>query len=206
MKRDDDVAAGCEMHLANDFYKIHAPVSRTLPAQIKPFSLAEQGACIEGTMSFKQMHRLRESLKGQQGEVQVVLRFDRGASGVSTVVGEVRTRVELQCQRCLEPMTKMIAHRIELALARSEAEAHRLQSAHEVLELAGDAIGTKDLVEDELLLAIPLVPSHEESDACDATMLKKLNDDADVTMKDATRQSPQNPFAVLKGLRGLKKT
>ncbi len=194
------------MHLTNDFYKIHAPVSYTLPAQIRPFSLAEQGACIEGTMSFEQMPRLRESLKGQHGEVQVVLRFNRGASGLYMVVGEVRARIELQCQRCLEPMTKRIAQHIELALVRSEAEAHRLQAAYEVLELAGDAIGTKDLIEDELLLAIPFVPSHEESDACDATMLKKLNDDADMTMKGAARQSPQNPFAVLKDLKGLKKT
>jgi uncharacterized protein len=194
------------MHLTNDFYKIHAPVSCTLPAQIRPFSLAEQGACIEGTMSFEQMPRLRENLKGQHGEVQVVLRFNRGASGLYMVVGEVRARIELQCQRCLEPMTKRIAQHIELALVRSEAEAHRLQAAYEVLELAGDAIGTKDLVEDELLLAIPFVPLHEASDACDATMLKKLNDDADMTMKGAARQSPQNPFAVLKNLKGLKKT
>ncbi len=194
------------MQLTNDFYRIHAPMSQILPARIKPFSLAEAGACIEGSLSFRQMQRLRERLVGQQGDVQLVLRFNRDASGVSTIVGEVRARVELQCQRCLEPMTKMIAQRVELALARSEAKAHQLQERHEVLELTGDAIETKDLVEDELLLAIPLVPSHEELDACNAAMLRILNNDADGTMKGATQQSQQNPFAVLEKLRGLKKT
>lgn len=193
------------MHLTNEFDKIHAPVG-PLPARIKPSYLAEQGVCIAGTTPLKHMFRLRESLLSRRGEAQVSLRFGRDASGVSSVAGEIRVRFALECQRCLQPVVRTIAHSFKLAFARSEDEARRLQAQHEVLELVDETIATAELIEDELLLAVPLAPSHEDPRACDAIMLKILKDDADASVEGVFGRSSKNPFAVLKNLKGLKET
>lgn len=192
------------MHLTNDSDRILALAGGT--ARIKPFHLAEQDVCITGTIPLRHMHRLRKSLLSRQGEAQVSLRFGRGVDGSSLVAGEIRVRLALQCQRCLQPVATTIAHTFELMLARDEAEARRLQAEHDVLELVEETIAIKDLVEDELLLAVPLAPSHEDPAACDATMLKILNDDTGASVKGTYGQSPLNPFAVLKSMKGLKET
>lgn len=170
-----------------------------LPLRINPLHLAEQRASVDGTLPLKGMHRLRSSLLSQQGDAQVALRFRRDAGGVSMVEGELRARVDLQCQRCLQPVAKSMARKFSLAIVCSAQEAARLQAEHEVLELEGDTISTSDLVEDEILLSLPLAPLHEDVAACDAVMVARLGSRPD-TLKTASRTAP-NPFAVLKELR-----
>lgn len=172
-----------------------------LPLRINPLRLAEQGASIAGTVSLKDMQRLCDTLLPQRGEAQVVLHFTRDHDGVSTVDGKLRASVEMQCQRCLRPMTKMMDRSFRLALACGEREAARLQADYEVLELESEMIATRDLVEDELLLSVPLVPLHEDPAACDVVMMEKLAGGSDAAGEPTALRATSNPFAVLEKLR-----
>lgn len=72
--------------------------------------------------------------------------------------------VKLTCQRCMGEMPFRVDIDRRLHLARDAAELERLEQA---LGLEGEAIATGaklnllDLVEDEVLLGLPLVPMHE---------------------------------------------
>jgi uncharacterized protein len=75
---------------------------------------------------------------------------------------EAETAVWLQCQRCLQPVRESLAVRRDFRFVRSEAEAEAedAESDEDVLALTR-SLNLRDLVEDELLLALPLVPRHE---------------------------------------------
>jgi uncharacterized protein len=78
---------------------------------------------------------------------------------------EVRGEVELTCQRCLNDMR----HRIEIVrpvhLARSEVELERLEALPDAdAILVGETLDLVDLVEDEVLLSLPLAVMHAEGE------------------------------------------
>ncbi|OGA51872.1 MAG: hypothetical protein A3G25_21915 [Betaproteobacteria bacterium RIFCSPLOWO2_12_FULL_63_13] len=67
----------------------------------------------------------------------------------------------LECQRCLKPVTFPLAFRAELLLAESERE---IEAADDEFDrvLASKAMHVDRLVEDEVILALPMVPRHEQ--------------------------------------------
>ncbi len=181
-------------------YRIHALMSGGLPSRIHPFRLAGQGACLEGAVPLSHMHRLREMLTSHQGEARVSLCFDRNAGGLNVVAGRVRTVLDMQCQRCLQPVTKSIDRGFRLAVVSSDAEAMQLQAEYEVLQIGDESLCTRDLIEDELLLSLPLIPMHDDPAACDAAMLDKLNVGR-AEIDNEARRSARSSFAVLKDLK-----
>ena len=66
----------------------------------------------------------------------------------------------LECQRCLGPLKFPIVVRSELLLAESE---HDIETADDDIDrvLAGKAMDVCQLIEDEVLLALPVAPRHE---------------------------------------------
>ena len=75
---------------------------------------------------------------------------------------QARTALRLTCQRCLQPVTVELRVEPRLRFVRDEALAEQLDedSEEDVLALSS-ALDLHALVEDELILALPLVPRHE---------------------------------------------
>jgi uncharacterized protein len=72
------------------------------------------------------------------------------------------TTLRLACQRCLQPMTVALEIRPKLRFVHGEEQAERLDEEGEDDVLALDkALDLHDLIEDELILALPLVPRHD---------------------------------------------
>ncbi len=142
------------------------------------------------------MARLDDVLMSRSGEAQVSLSFDTEA-GLHVVVGQLQAALDMQCQRCLRPAVITVDRRFRLVMVRSDLEAARLQADHEILEIEGETLLIRNLIEDELLLSVPLVPMHDDAAHCDAAMLDWLDAHPD---KEATHGS-QSPFAVLKDLK-----
>lgn len=171
-----------------------------LPVRINPFRLAEQGACIEGLAPIGKMFRLGETLLSRQGEAKIRLKFSRDAGGLNVVEGAVRAQLVLRCQRCLEAVKKPVDRRFRLVMVHNEAEASRLQPMYELLEIADETVFITDMIEDELLLSVPLIPTHDDPMACDAAMLQKIHRPRADPDDDRLRAA-RNPFAALKDLK-----
>jgi len=69
--------------------------------------------------------------------------------------------VPLECQRCLQPMSEHLAVQRRFRFVRNEDEAARLdeESEDDVLTLPA-RLDLQALLEDELILALPIVPRH----------------------------------------------
>ena len=105
-----------------------------------------------------------------------------------------RTTLALVCQRCMRPMDTPIASDRWFRFAPDEATAAALddESEEDVLVLDG-AFDLMELVEDELLMSLPLVPRHERCPV-----------DVKLTVTDADFESDAvkpHPFARLASLR-----
>ncbi len=160
-----------------------------LPDRIDPARLAEQGARIQGRVALGTMERLAPLLAGEPGEAEVEMAFAVDARGLRTVHGRVRAEVLLTCQRCLEPVPVGIDGEFHLAVVASPTEERRLPEGLEPLDCGpGGTVATAALVEDEILLGLPLVPSHPDSGCGRKEERRQGQEDV----------ATENPFSVLK--------
>jgi uncharacterized protein len=94
-------------------------------------------------------------------------------SGTDVVVhGTLTADLQVPCARCLEPAAVHIAqpvsvlmvpgHKIKAALHGDDEEAELSEEEADVLAYDGDTVVLDDLVRDELLLAIPMIPLCSE--------------------------------------------
>lgn len=166
-----------------------------LPHEFDPFRLCESGSQLEGSIPLKQLKRLTPLImagSNDSGEVDVVLNFDIDDLGVPVVTGRIRARLALICQRCLEAYDFTVDQEINLAWAKSEREMKDLPLRVEPYLVETNPLVTNDVIEDEILLAIPQIPMHD-ADTCSASKWIRTEQDSDTQ----TEPEKDNPFSVL---------
>lgn len=139
-----------------------------LPDQIDPWRLAVEGGQLNGVIALAALPRLVAELVHPHGEVNLTLSAGIDLQGVRFIAGCVRTEVALVCQRCLGPLQWPLDIAVRLGLVHNEAGADRLPDEYEPLLVLEGLIRIADLVEDELLLALPLIPRHDAMQECEA--------------------------------------
>jgi uncharacterized protein len=153
---------------------------------IDGFEFASAGASKEGDWPLGDFPRLRDMLASDAGKVHYSLegmRDERGRPGLRV---RVSGTLQLRCQRCLEAMAFEVQSDETLVLAGSLAEIHAEPADAHAADrvVAGREMPVRDLVEDELILAVPYAPRHE---SCSA----RPSPDA---------EAKPSPFAGLRGL------
>lgn len=147
-------------------------MSGPLPARIDPHRAVAAGEQYCGDLPLSALPRLADMIEPDQqpgrGQAVYQMRFGKEASGRPVVQGSVQTQLRLRCQRCGEPFDLPVAVGFTLALVTGLDEAAALPDEYDPLLVpaarAGDMIAPRDLIEDELILAIPVVPRHPESE------------------------------------------
>lgn len=143
-------------------------MSKQLPDWITPISLAEAGKTLHGTVDTTDMQRLLPLLYGQQEFLQVKLRFDIDMAGIRFLSGSVQGVISLACQRCLDAMLVPVQLSLRLGIVKDADAGDRLPEQYEPLIAGRDPVRLVDIIEDELLLCLPVVPMHTESESCES--------------------------------------
>ena len=138
-----------------------------LPDMINPWQMVAESGRLEGELPLAAMLRLAE-LNRAEGAVSVSLTAGVDERGVRFIKGALRTDVELVCQRCLGPLRLPLDVTVGLGLIQAGADARHLPGEYEPLLVPEDGVVVADLVEDELLLALPQIPRHEDRRECEA--------------------------------------
>ncbi|MDH5633776.1 MAG: YceD family protein [Gammaproteobacteria bacterium] len=172
-------------------------MSTGLPAQIDPLRLADIQARLNGEIPLERMHRLTGHQK-TEGIAGFDVVFEKEARGRVVMRGEIWAEsVPTVCQRCLEPMFCSIWSEFELEFAAGdvaldEEEIQDIIVVEKPVQLQG-------LIEDELLLAMPMVPMHEPE--CSASQFLGQALPEPQVQARTTEKSRENPFAVLAKLK-----
>jgi uncharacterized protein len=139
-------------------------VPKTLPKYIQPLQLTERHAVLQGQLLLKECVRLKELLTDTLGVVQVQAQFGQDEQGFAYVKGSLESVLHVQCQRCMQPMDYFLHAPISLSPVLSEAAAAKLPDYYEPLLLEEGRVTVVDMVEDEMLLSLPLVIKHADDD------------------------------------------
>ncbi|MBI3778425.1 MAG: DUF177 domain-containing protein [Gammaproteobacteria bacterium] len=167
-----------------------------LPATIDPIQLAERGARLTGTLPLKSMPRLMQTCLEGSDDVSVDLLFERGeGEQVFVMHGTLRVRLRMTCQRCLEGMDRVVEAAPWLLLTRPGSRRDRLDDEPDIL-VVDKPLPLSALVEDELLLALPMVPTHALNECPAGTYVKQ-----DTAGGGSAEGKKKNPFAALNGLK-----
>lgn len=123
-----------------------------------------------------------------EGEIRPV----RGGEPEVWLHVQARAMMNLECQRCLQPVTTPLGARRSFRFVVDEAAAAEIDADCEddVLALTR-ALNLQELVEDELILSLPLVPMH---DSCPEPLAVPPSEEP------AAEERP-NPFAALAALK-----
>ena len=172
-------------------------MSEQLPELLDPRRAAATKAEFAGELPLQSLRRLREMLVDHRGVATYQLRFERDGRGQDIVRGHVEATLKLRCQRCFEELALDVASDVSLALTSGLDEAAKLPPEHEPLLLEGRLVRASELIEDELILAIPAIPRHAEGQ-CRAPLEESSGPDRQADRLGHTHGPERpNPFAEL---------
>jgi uncharacterized protein len=128
-------------------------------------SLGGRETVLSGELPLAKLKRLSGMLHSDDGSVRASLRFRQRRDGFLVAELDFATTVELVCQRCLEPFLQSLAERVELVLIDPKSSP-AAPEGYEPVELEDGRLLPAQLVEDELIVSIPLVPKHPRVEDC----------------------------------------
>ncbi len=135
--------------------------------------LPAQGGTRHIRLLLAELPRLSSGLATDAGVVDATIGFGR-LDGLPLLAVHATTDVELVCKRCLQTVGLRLDGRSRVALVESMQEADRLPTDVEPVWIEGRRVDLAALVEEELLLALPLVPRHERDDPrCGAAAVER---------------------------------
>jgi uncharacterized protein len=137
-----------------------------LPPSLDLARAARQTYGLQGRLPVKSLPRLTAALASDAGEVELKLEVGLDPARRVVVSGRMDAELELQCQRCLEPVKLKVHAEPHLAWVKSDEQVAALPDGYEPLLSADGQVALRELVSDELLLALPLVPKHEDGATC----------------------------------------
>lgn len=123
-------------------------------------SLAARGAVLEGTIELAKLRRLKDLLNSSEGCATARMSFRRSDDDMLLLQLQCEADLELVCQRCLEPVIHEVRERVDFAVAENDELLSVLPQGLELIALEGDRLQPATLIEDELIVSLPLVPRH----------------------------------------------
>ncbi|UYZ83003.1 YceD family protein [Entomomonas sp. E2T0] len=166
-----------------------------IPHYIEPYKLVDRNVTYEGNISLTDLPRLHEALASNEVNIYVKVVFKRGEQQQALMSVMLDAKVQLICQRCLDLMTFSTTDTYNYMFMSSERGEIMLPEGYDALELGTkDPFDLKVLIEDELLLALPIIPIHELDECQQPVVLDK----PEPIESEVTRS---NPFSVLAQLK-----
>ena len=157
-------------------------------------SLVGTEAAIEFTIPLAELPRVSHELSTVDGEARGKVRFAR-ERGLAVADLEVSAQPEVVCQRCMQAMRWPIKVEARIALVSDYSAADRVPEGLEVFLVEVDSVSVRDLVDEEILLALPNVARHAEGSDCAAAELRLPGQEVD--LEEAADAQVQKPFAQL---------
>lgn len=164
-------------------------------------AFARTGGSLGGSVPLPAFARVAQDCANDGADSTVVWSAQgqsRGAEGAAMEPWlhlQVRTELHLVCQRCLEPMraSAEVDQWYRFVADEATAELQDDDATEDLLVESAD-FDLRELVEDELVLAMPLIPIH---DTCPATPVMSAQD----ASFEAPVEDKPHPFAALGKLR-----
>ena len=160
------------------------------------FKLAAEGDSLAGEFDASTLARVVDRLAPNASAAPIAWRIggDHDAFQRPMLSVTIEGSLLLECQRCLQPFAAPIEQHTQLLLARNETELALLDAEESEVVLAATTLDARTLVEDEILLSLPLAPRHAEGQCVAGPGSRGES-------SETGRASGTSPFASLAGLK-----
>ena len=135
-----------------------APMSAALPESVDAWRMVASRRRYEGELPLGSLPRLRDSLASDEGTVRYRLEFGRDEMNVAYLKLDAETELPLLCQRSLEVFRFPVVIDQRLGLIAREQDESALSMGYEPLLIESGELNLADVIEDELILSVPVVP------------------------------------------------
>ena len=156
---------------------------------IDGLEFAGRGNKVSGSIAIAELSRVVDYLVSVEGALDCEVQGERSEDGGGHLELEltVTGTMQLRCQRCLQALALplQVHKRLRLVVAGKEWPEEDVEDeGFDAIEASREMV-VGELIEDEVLLALPISPRHE---VCDTPVIKDTKQDA-------------SPFAVLRKLK-----
>jgi uncharacterized protein len=158
-------------------------------------TLVGTGTEIDFSIPISELPRVSHEVVSRDGEAVGHVRYSRQL-GIAVADLELKAQPEVICQRCMLPMRWPIEVKSRVALVSDYDAAGRVPEGMEVFLVEGDSVSVRDLVDEELMVAMPHVARHAEDSECAGRELMLPGQETE-TAEDAASAQVQTPFAQL---------
>ena len=139
-----------------------------------PRKLCNRKGSINSILPLGKLLRFSEYLHDDQGQVEVCLCFDRDNAGHCIITGKISTEVNVLCQRCLVATKVTLISDVDVKVADSDSDAKQIVLSNadpieklKFVECQAGELDLRSLIEDELIMSLPIVVNHNNSDCSD---------------------------------------
>ena len=166
------------------------PNSR-VPESVDAWRMVAAQREFEGRIPLAAMTRLSDGLLEPEGDARYTLVFGTDALRIPFAELRIEAELPLECQSTLQRFVLPVQLVQRLGLIRDEADEAALPEGYEALLVAADGmLKPAELVEDELILALPVVAVSPGAEVVEREFAP-----------DAEEAAQANPFAALAGLK-----
>lgn len=180
-------------------------MSREFPDFVDPWKAADGRRTFQGTMPINRMKRLAGMLApdGSVEQAQLPARKDAGfrarfsydEQGLVIIRLSVETELALVCQRSLTPYLEKIKRQSILVAIENIEDQEEIPDLYDPVLVENRRMALVDIVEEELILAIPQVPKNPQ-----IAEIELSTDGAVGVSSGAEKEQTHRPFADLGGL------
>jgi len=162
-----------------------------LPETVNFVRQVELNRTLEGDYPLTKLTRLSEALVSEEGSVHAKLVFGTTV-GYASLKGSVSATLQVECQRCLQPQEIEVKGNFKFALVHSEDDFDLIPTELEPYLIGSEEQSIIEIIEDELLLSLPMVSVHDNACSDILTEQEKLR---------RAEKEEAHPFAALKALK-----
>ena len=126
-----------------------------------PMKWARQGHKVEGELPLAKMPRLQDCVLNNSGTAKVSLSAGIDRDQYPWIKGQVAAMLVMKCQCCNEAFDLPLNLDVAVSPIVSAKQAQQLPAYYEGLVTNGELVSLNYMVEEELLLGLPMVPKHE---------------------------------------------
>lgn len=160
-----------------------------MPTYIDPWEFARNRRMCAGEVPVSVTHTLRE-WAAHDSVIHASLSGEVDKHHYSRLRGSVAVTLHMPCQRCLEMMPIEVKHDFDYVLIANPAEEDRIEDGSETFLCADHELELAWFVEEEILLAMPMIAKHDNCEAPQGYTAPPVE----------TPPAAENPFAALKEL------
>ncbi len=141
------------------------------PDSLDVRAFAQNAAHLAGELMLSKLERLTQDLYRLESDFSLrTLQWKAHGESLAVAAGVAQSwlhlgiqgQVPLQCQRCLQAMTHDLAIERHFRFVRDEMEANAQDDdSEEDLLVASKQFNLADLIEDEIIMALPFASAHE---------------------------------------------